>query len=152
VRNGRIGNGELDRVTTAFNGNVDALRLFVTNNFPKDIADEYWGVASKLVALGNYDEYGAEYVRAKMDQMELAELMELTDEEALTYDTKKWLQIRILVEVMLSLGTGGALLQKSTSFQQFQQPGDDKKTDWSKIMFGDEGPNRINPQQMHDRW
>lgn len=148
----RMRNSDAARTAAAFNSNVETLRLIIMNNFPENIQRELWGLACKILPLGNYDNVVATMVRVEMDKLETIELGQLDRKTMKTYDWTKWPQLRIVMEVILSMGTGGWLVEKTTN-QQEPEHEEHKERDFGKILWGDSGRNEnMNPENLRSKW
>jgi hypothetical protein len=177
----RLSNNELVQGANALNSNVEALELLIKNNFPNHIQEMFWGLTSKIIPMGNFDSHTAEFLESQMDKIEGIWLTEIPDDEITNwlwdgfrfdgisdgiwtfagksrYDPMLWPQIRSLMKVIVSLGQGGALLNRTTSMinqyhpevQQAAQQAAQK--DWGAIMFGAGGNDSFTPDNLNRKW
>lgn len=96
-------------------GGVDLGKLIAKDNFPTQVADLWWSVASKVLAFGNLTPVEVENVWTLLDNFQISEFSHMSEDELAEYDPVFWDQVRLVTQSIVSLARDGTLLRASMS-------------------------------------
>jgi len=130
-------------------GGVDLGKLIAKDNFPTEVAEIWWSVATKVLAFGNLTQAEIANVWAKLDNFRMGEFAWMTEDDLAEYDETYWDQVELVMQPIVSLARDGTLLKTSMSEESDNKPGMMDKIG----RFGGQGdsnePSMINKM---DRW